>query len=85
MTKWPTPDQLPVYWNDNREALIRYISLTRQGVWGIIRDNRTGTPIPEAVVDIVGIGHHVTSKDAGDFYRLLAPGAYNLYVLCNVV
>ena len=39
-----------------------------------------GEPVPDAVISVVDIDHDVHSHKAGDYYRLLAPGTYELFV-----
>jgi carboxypeptidase D len=78
--KWPSADQLPAFWDQNRESMLAYLERVHAGVRGIITDARTGAPLA-ATVRVVGIDHSVyTDPAVGDYHRLLLPGLYTLEV-----
>lgn len=77
--KFPRADELPTFWMDNREALIKYIEQVHFGVKGFVQSS-IGTPIPHAAISINNIQHVTYTAKDGDFYRLLLPGKYNLTV-----
>ena len=77
--KFPYASELEEIWNANRDALILFIRQVHVGVKGVVRDE-SGTPIPNARIDIVGHSHSVFSAESGDYWRLLAPGSYTLKV-----
>ena len=58
-----------------REALLTYLEVGLGGVRGVVRD-RDGSGVPGAVVMVDGINKNVTSTEKGEYWRLLAPGAY---------
>ncbi|CAL1541309.1 unnamed protein product [Lymnaea stagnalis] len=75
--KYPTSDQLPSFWRDNKEALLRYMEQTHTGIKGLI-GTRSGNPLPNVKVHVSGINHDVTSSDIGEYWRILAPGTYTV-------
>lgn len=76
--KYPPASELQHEWNKNKEALLKFVELARQGVWGFVIDGETGEPIKGVVIEVSGIDKNVTSADDGDFWRLLVPGDYML-------
>uniref|UniRef100_A0A0N5BFY9 Peptidase_M14 domain-containing protein n=1 Tax=Strongyloides papillosus TaxID=174720 RepID=A0A0N5BFY9_STREA len=77
--KFPLDEMYEPLWNDNKFSLIAYIDLVRYGIKGIIKD-ADGNPLVGAKVDIVGDkkGKTITTTDKGEYWRLLAPGKYQL-------
>jgi 5-hydroxyisourate hydrolase-like protein (transthyretin family) len=79
-TKLPPASQLPAFWNYNKKSFLTYIENTLYGIRGIVTDT-SGNPV-KAFVSITGhdtdssqiFSHPVT----GDYYRMIAPGTYNL-------
>ena len=77
--KYPNSDQLPGYWNENKESLITYIEQAQIGVRGFVM-NGLGDGVVGACISVSGISHNVTTYTYGDYWRLLAPGTYNISV-----
>ncbi len=78
--KWPTADQLPAFWEANRESMLSYLERVQQGVRGIVTDAVTGAPVA-ATIHVAGIDHLTyTDPDRGDYHRMLLPGRYSLEV-----
>jgi hypothetical protein len=74
----PSDTLFPQFWEDNREAMLRYLEGVHTGVRGIITDAETGEPVYARVL-VTGNSQPVFSDpDIGDYYRLLLPGAYTL-------
>ncbi|ODN04202.1 Carboxypeptidase D [Orchesella cincta] len=80
--KYPSSSTLPKYWDDNREALIRFMQQVHTGVKGFVMDENSNM-LGGAQIIVEGIKHPVTVADDGDFWRLLAPGDYNVTALYN--
>ncbi|XP_052124767.1 carboxypeptidase D [Frankliniella occidentalis] len=76
--KFPKVSELPSYWQDNRESLLRYLELAHMGFKGLIVDTNN-IPIPSAVVVVEGVKKNVTTTTRGEFWRLLTPGTYSVY------
>ena len=73
----PSADQLPTYWNDNRDAMMAYLQTALTGVQGVVTGVE-GAAVA-AAVQVVGIDHLVfTDRAAGDYHRMLLPGTYDL-------
>jgi translation initiation factor 2 beta subunit (eIF-2beta)/eIF-5 len=74
-------DQLPTYWNSNRDALITYFEQSLEGIHGIVTDSVTGNPL-DAMVEIQG--HDIDSSQVysalpnGDYHRLISSGNWSL-------
>lgn len=91
--KYPLASQLKKEWENNRDALVNYLAQVHIGIKGFItdfsdssklsKDGIYGTPIKNAVVNVEGISHEVTSSLYGDYWRLLVPGRYNIKVSAN--
>ena len=90
-TKWPQGPELPQYWADNKESVLRFMERVHSGVLGRITDPQ-GAAIPHAVVSTWPIEthqHHArgerladvyTNPETGEYFRLLVPGTYMLRV-----
>ncbi|MCL2097528.1 MAG: carboxypeptidase regulatory-like domain-containing protein [Bacteroidales bacterium] len=73
-------EQLPSFWNYNREAMLAFIENAYYGVKGKVTNNQ-GNPLSAT---ITAVGHdqyntHVaTNPEYGNYYRMLSPGTYTL-------
>ena len=77
-TKRPASSALPGLWANNKESMLSYLEAVHVGVRGIVTDSLTGEPL-WARVTVEGNAHPVfTDPDAGDYHRMLQPGAYTL-------
>lgn len=83
--KFPPAADLPIFWNDNRDALIQYMWMSHVGIKGRIT-NENGEPIANAIIHVKNltngrdIKHEVTSAHDGDYWRLLVAGRYEVTV-----
>ncbi|KAH9514064.1 hypothetical protein Btru_030111 [Bulinus truncatus] len=75
--KYPNVNELPRYWDENRESLLTFMEQTHIGVKGVLKTSR-GDPIPNAAVKVSGINHVVRTSDLGEYWRLLVPGTYRI-------
>ncbi|XP_069356979.1 carboxypeptidase D-like isoform X2 [Maniola hyperantus] len=75
--KFPPADDLPTYWEDNREALLQFIEEVHKGVNGFVHSH-IGHGLANATIFVSGIHHTVRSAKDGDYWRLLTPGTYNI-------
>lgn len=75
--KFPMERNLPKYWDENREALVKYIEEVHRGVYGYVRSS-IGKPIENAAITIHNNTHITYTWKTGEFWRLLLPGRYNV-------
>uniref|UniRef100_A0A3B5A212 AE binding protein 1 n=1 Tax=Stegastes partitus TaxID=144197 RepID=A0A3B5A212_9TELE len=73
--KFPHESELPLEWENNREALLSFIEQVHRGIKGVVRDVE-GNPLANATVTVEGIRHDV--RTGGDYWRLLNPGEYRV-------
>ncbi|XP_055334712.1 carboxypeptidase E-like [Paramacrobiotus metropolitanus] len=84
--KFPEESELKRYWNDNMDALVNFMWQSHVGIKGLVYDLITGDPITNAIVVVRNetngerIAHNTTSTKYGDYFRLLVPGKYEIYV-----
>ncbi|KAL4422479.1 hypothetical protein ABPG75_008676 [Micractinium tetrahymenae] len=89
-SKWPDEKQLPLLWENNRDALLAFpLAAAYGGVWGTVREqgklrSQKGQELPPlggANITVVGNNMSVFSREGlGDYYRPLAPGRYTVLV-----
>ncbi|VVC30035.1 Peptidase M14, carboxypeptidase A,Carboxypeptidase-like, regulatory domain [Cinara cedri] len=79
-TKFPFKKDLESYWRDNRESLLSFMEQVNRGVKGFILDNK-GIAVRNAKISIKGIDHDIKTAIDGDYWRILAPGDYELSVI----
>ncbi|VDK41725.1 unnamed protein product [Anisakis simplex] len=48
--KFPNGSMLPQFWEDNKNALLKFLSMAHLGIKGIVVDRITGQPIQNAIV-----------------------------------
>lgn len=80
--KYPTYEELPDFWQQNKKALLGYISQAHRGVRGLIRDPE-GRPIIGTHLSIKGRDFSFRGSNKGEFWRILLPGEYTLKVTAN--
>ncbi|CAD6187516.1 unnamed protein product [Caenorhabditis auriculariae] len=76
--KFPLENELWPLWNENKYALLNYISLIHGAIHGTIQDSVTGKGIVNATVSIDQKSKIVVSYGEGEFWRLANMGIYNL-------
>lgn len=65
-------------WRENRQAMIDYLELAREGVRGFVTDAETGNPV-RANIMLANIPYLTYSTALhGDYFRMLRPGTYSL-------
>ncbi|KAG9263018.1 adipocyte enhancer-binding protein 1 [Astyanax mexicanus] len=75
--KFPHESELPLEWENNREALLAFIEQVHRGIKGVVRDTN-GTLIANATISVEGVKHDVKTASTGDYWRLLNPGEYRV-------
>ncbi|CAK1551144.1 unnamed protein product [Leptosia nina] len=77
--KYPPANELSKYWQDNKQALIKYLAEAHRGAHGFVMDSN-GNPVEKAAIRVKGreVTYHTTKY--GEFWRILLPGTYRLEV-----
>jgi protocatechuate 3,4-dioxygenase beta subunit len=70
-------ETLRTEWDNNKEALYKFIEAAQYGVKGIVSDEQ-GKPIKNAKIHVDGIDHPITTNSDGEYWRLLLPGKYKI-------
>lgn len=78
--KYPPPNQLLSFWQENKHALLAYVTEAHRGVTGVVLDEETLIPLPGASLKISGRDMVFKTSNNGEFWRLLLPGRYTLEV-----
>ncbi|XP_077334466.1 inactive carboxypeptidase-like protein X2 isoform X2 [Lithobates pipiens] len=76
--KFPHEVELPTEWENNKESLLIYMEQVHRGIKGVVRDKDTGKGVPEAIIAVDGLNHHIRTALDGDYWRLLNPGDYEV-------
>ncbi|XP_046550108.1 carboxypeptidase D-like [Haliotis rubra] len=75
-TKYPMESELPKYWATNKFPLLVYMGQVHKGVRGFVLEEDSQHGVANASIQVKGINHTIISAQAGDYWRLLAPGQY---------
>ncbi|XP_048478646.1 carboxypeptidase M isoform X3 [Plutella xylostella] len=77
--KYPPAHELPKYWQDNKQSMIKYLAEAHRGAHGFVMDEN-GNPVERAAVRVKGrdVVYHTTKY--GEFWRILLPGTYRVDV-----
>lgn len=75
--KYPYASELQGIWEANKDALIAYIKEVHKGVKGFVRDENGGA-IAGAAISVLDRNHDIVSSLDGEYWRLLAPGRYQI-------
>ncbi|XP_022814243.1 carboxypeptidase M isoform X1 [Spodoptera litura] len=77
--KYPPAHELPKYWQDNKQSLIKYLAEAHRGAHGFVMDEN-GNPVERAAIKVKGrdVTYHTTKY--GEFWRILLPGTYRIDV-----
>lgn len=71
--QFPRASSLPEEWENNKESMIKYMEATHWGARGQVLDGDSSEPLYQAVVEVEGIDHNLTTTERGEFWRPLAP------------
>uniref|UniRef100_A0A4X2MAT3 Peptidase M14 domain-containing protein n=1 Tax=Vombatus ursinus TaxID=29139 RepID=A0A4X2MAT3_VOMUR len=77
--KYPPAENLPNFWNNNRDSLISYMKQVHLGIKGQVFDVNKN-PIPNAIVESNDRNHicPYRTNRFGEYYLLLLPGSYTI-------
>lgn len=73
--KYPLQDQLPMFWDHNKKALIAYMSEVNRGVRGLVLD-QNNRAIPGAKLKIRNRDFSFQASHQGEYWRILLAGHY---------
>lgn len=85
-TKLPPANQMPTFWNYNKESIFAFMNQCLYGIHGVVTDAESGLPI-EATITIVGHDNEYSTVSshlpAGDYHRPIKGGTYNVRITAN--
>jgi len=71
--KYPDSSQLPNFWEQNRESMLKYLELVNElGIKGTVTDETTGAPLA-AVIKVNDMMPVKTDPQFGDYVKVLVP------------
>uniref|UniRef100_A0A6P7G833 Carboxypeptidase M-like isoform X3 n=1 Tax=Diabrotica virgifera virgifera TaxID=50390 RepID=A0A6P7G833_DIAVI len=80
--KYPPAHELPKYWEDNKQALIKFLAEAHRGVHGFVMDE-SGNPLGKASLKIKARDVGFQTTKYGEFWRILLPGVYKMEVYAD--
>ena len=80
--KFPPSPELPQFWEDNRNSLLRFLGEAHKGVKGFVKDE-DGNPIEGASMKVKNrdVGFQTTKE--GEFWRIILPGIYTMEIFAT--
>ena len=85
-SKLPAGNQLPNFWNYNKNSLFAYLNQCLYGIHGIVTDKANGQPL-NATVTITNHDDTFSVVEshlpAGDYHRPIKGGTYDVTYACN--
>ena len=85
-SKLPNPNQLPSFWNYNKESIFAYMTQCIYGIHGTVTDVANGQPLNATIT----IANHDDTYSvveshlpAGDYHRPIKGGTYDVTYSCN--
>ncbi|XP_046740694.1 carboxypeptidase M isoform X2 [Diprion similis] len=80
--KYPPAEDLPRYWAENRDALVKFLAEVHRGVQGFVVDEN-GNPVERASLKVKSRDVGFVTTKYGEFWRVLLPGIYKLEVYAD--
>ncbi|XP_053952078.1 carboxypeptidase D isoform X1 [Anastrepha ludens] len=80
--KFPMAEELPKYWHDNRESLLKFIEQVHYAVHGTVRSS-IGSHIAGAAIRLDDAKHPSFSGAYGDYWKLALPGRHNITIIAD--
>lgn len=79
--KYPNASELANEWHMNKDSLLAYMQQVHTGIKGLVTDVN-GLPIEKAELHVEQLEQKwMLTTARGEFWRLLMPGTYNVYVM----
>ncbi|XP_041346978.1 carboxypeptidase M-like, partial [Gigantopelta aegis] len=75
---YPTSDELPGYWERNKNSLISYLMQVHMGVKGLVFDENRNTLVGATVAVKGREQFPLKTTEYGEYWKLLLPGKYVL-------
>ncbi len=82
LSKQPPANQISMYYNYNKPAMIKMIEYAGYGIEGIVTDANTSLPIP-AIIFVNNFFPCYTDPVVGDYHKYLTAGTYSIKVVAN--
>ena len=84
--KFPFDSMLPTLWDEHKYSLIAYLEMVHRGVKGVVTDGQ-GNAVSNATLRIVDgtSGKNITTTGLGEYWRILSPGKYKVWIFINDV
>ena len=83
-TKLPAGNQMPNFWNINKNAIFAYVNQCLNGIHGTVVDAASKAPIAGATITLVGHDDQYSTVSTqlpnGDFHRPVKAGTYNVRI-----
>lgn len=83
MIKCPPDNELPLYWEYNRDAIFAFVNQALNGIHGVVKDAETNQPLT-ATIRIIDYDEDYSVVESqlpfGDFYRPVMTGTYAIEV-----
>lgn len=77
--QYPPASDLPLYWNNNLESMLKFIESTRRGIFGrVFYDIPYDESPRQAVITVEGKDKQIKATESGRYWRLLPVGTYNV-------
>ena len=75
--KKPLAKVLATEWDNNKEALLTYLEMAQGILHGVVTD-ADGTSVMDARIIVESRNRDVFTSETGEYWRVLAPGAYRI-------
>ena len=86
-TKCPSANQMPTFWNYNKNSIFAFVNQCLNGIHGTVVDAASKAPIGGATITLTGHDDQYstvsTQLPAGDFHRPVKAGTYNVRITKN--
>uniref|UniRef100_W5LKU9 Carboxypeptidase D, b n=1 Tax=Astyanax mexicanus TaxID=7994 RepID=W5LKU9_ASTMX len=74
----PRAEDMLTYWKENHRVLLQFIQQVHFSLRGRVTDVLSGQAVSNATIVADGSRHQVHTSSSGHYWRLLAPGTYEL-------
>ncbi|KAL4148944.1 hypothetical protein QTP88_003075 [Uroleucon formosanum] len=78
--KYPPASFLESHWKDHLKPLLTWMQQAHRGIKGIVTNQITGKPIPNATISLTDRENYINTTLNGEYWKILLPGVYKLRV-----